>query len=202
MKQLKLLFASARQLWATALLVLSSALPLFTALPAHADLGQASVRFDRMQISTATTGTVCAKPTTTATEADVQVTFPTGYTLGTAANFTVNTTNTAWPTGGTAWPSIATATNVTGQVVTFPSGDLTVGTLYCFNWANSAAELSSPARALATRAPSLPGPVHQPTSTAQATAPPALRATKSPSQLASRQRSRSRSAAPAMHSAP
>jgi hypothetical protein len=92
-----------------------------------------------MQISTATTGTVCAKPTSTATEADVQVTFPTGYTLGTAANFTVNTTNLAWPTGGTAWPSIATATNVTGQVVTFPSGDLTVGTLYCFNWTNSAA---------------------------------------------------------------
>lgn len=106
---------------------------------AAADLGQATVRFDRMAISTATTGTVCAKPTTTATEADVQVVFPTGYTLGTAANFTVSTTNLAWPTGGTAWPSIATATNVTSQTVTFPSGDLTVGTLYCFNWTNSAA---------------------------------------------------------------
>ncbi|HEX6461747.1 MAG TPA: hypothetical protein VFZ58_00545 [Candidatus Saccharimonadales bacterium] len=104
-----------------------------------ADLGKAMVRFDRMQISTQTTGTVCAQPTSTATEADVQVTFPTGYTLGTAANFTVNTTNLAWPTGGTAWPSIATATNVTGQVVTFPSGDLTPATLYCFNWTNAAA---------------------------------------------------------------
>jgi hypothetical protein len=106
---------------------------------AAADLGQATVRFDRMQVSTQTTGTVCAKPTSTATEADVQVVFPTGYTLGTAANFTVNTTNLSWPTGGTAWPSIATATNVTGQTVTFPSGDLTAGTLYCFNWANAAA---------------------------------------------------------------
>lgn len=106
---------------------------------AAADLSQATVRFDRMQTSTATTGTVCAKPTTALTEADVQVTFPTGYTLGTAANFTVSTTNLAWPTGGTAWPSIGVATNVTGQVVTFPSGDLTVGTLYCFNWTNSAA---------------------------------------------------------------
>jgi hypothetical protein len=92
-----------------------------------------------MQVSTGTTGTVCVKPATTATEASVQVVFPTGYTLGTAANFTVNTTNLAWPTGGTAWPSIATATNVTSQTVTFPSGDLTVGTLYCFNWTNSAA---------------------------------------------------------------
>ncbi|TAK89699.1 hypothetical protein EPO04_01170 [Patescibacteria group bacterium] len=104
-----------------------------------AALTQLSVRFDRMKISTATTGTVCAKPATTATEVDVQVTFPTGYTLGSAANFTVNTTNLAWPTGGTAWPGIGTATNVTGQVVTFPSTDLTVGTLHCFNWTNSAA---------------------------------------------------------------
>lgn len=122
------------------MLVLSFILPLFSAkFAAAADLGQATVRFDRMQISTATTGTVCAKPTSTATEADVQVVFPTGYTLGVAGTFTVNTTNLAWPTGGTAWPSIATATDVTSQTVTFPSGDLTPGTLYCFNWANSAA---------------------------------------------------------------
>lgn len=104
-----------------------------------APLSQVEVRFDRMKISTATTGTVCVKPTTTATEANVQVTFPTGYTLGAAGSFTVDTTNTAWPSGASAWPGIATASNVTGQVVTFASGDLTVGTLYCFNWNNSAA---------------------------------------------------------------
>lgn len=104
-----------------------------------ASLSSAFVRFDRMQTSTATTGTVCAKPTSTATEASVVVTFPTGYTLGASTTFTVSTTNLAWPTGGTAWPSIATATNVTGQAVTFPSGDLTVGTLYCFNWSSSTA---------------------------------------------------------------
>ena len=104
-----------------------------------ASLSQVFVRFDRMQVSTATTGTVCAKPATTATEAHVVVTFPTGYTLGTAAAFTTTTTNLSWPTGGTAWPGIGTATNVTGQVVTFPSTDLTVGTLYCFNWSSSTA---------------------------------------------------------------
>ncbi len=104
-----------------------------------ASLTQTDVRFDRMKISTATTGTVCAMPTTVGTESSVIVTFPTGYTLGTAGNFTVSTTNIGWPTGGTAWPSIATASNVTGQAVTFTSGDLTVGTLYCFNWTNSAA---------------------------------------------------------------
>ncbi|MEO5950707.1 MAG: hypothetical protein ABIQ04_04630 [Candidatus Saccharimonadales bacterium] len=112
---------------------------VFAQTSGAASLSKLFVRFDRMKVSTATTGTVCANPASTATETDVQVTFPTGYTLGTAANFTVNTTNTAWPTGGTAWPTIGTATNVTGQVVTFPSGDLTVGTLYCFNWTNSAA---------------------------------------------------------------
>jgi hypothetical protein len=104
-----------------------------------ASLNQVLVRFDRMKISTQTTGTVCAKATTAATETSVEVVFPASYTLGTAANFTVNTTNLAWPSGGTLWPGVGTATNVTGQTATFPSGDLIVGTLYCFNWANSAA---------------------------------------------------------------
>jgi len=124
-----------------------SAVMAFAAVVAVLQPGQANagalstafVRFDRLQISQQTTGTVCAKPSTASTEATVQVTFPTGYTLGLAATFTVNTTNTAWPTGGTAWPGIATASNVTGQVVTFASTDLVVGTLYCFNWANPAA---------------------------------------------------------------
>ena len=105
-----------------------------------AALTQALVRFDRMSTSTATTGTVCAEATTTATENDVQVTFPTGYTVdGTASNWTVSTTNLAWPSGGTAWPGIGTATAVASQTVTFPSTDLSVGTLYCFNWTNTAA---------------------------------------------------------------
>jgi hypothetical protein len=125
-----------------AFLTIVSLVPVAVNMSASAaSLTQTLVRFDRMKISTATTGTVCAKPATVGTEATVAVTFPTGYTLGTAANFTVDTTtNTAsWPTGGTAWLGIGTGTNVTGQVVTFPSTDLVVGTLYCFNWINSAA---------------------------------------------------------------
>ena len=138
--QFKVKITRFRSLAGAALLVLSLALPLLNVRAAHAaDLTQASVRFDRMQTSTATTGTVCAKPASTATEADVQVVFPTGYTLGIASTFTVSTTNLAWPTGGTAWPGINTATDVTSQTVTFPSSDLTAGTLYCFNWTNSAA---------------------------------------------------------------
>ena len=105
-----------------------------------AALARALVRFDRMKISTATTGTVCAQATTTATENDVQVTFPTGYTVSTTTgNWTVSTTNLAWPSGAAAWPGIGTATAAAGQTVTFPSNDLTAGTLYCFNWTNTAA---------------------------------------------------------------
>lgn len=116
-----------------------------------AALNNAFVRFDRMKISTATTGTVCARPATVAaTEVDVQVTFPSSYTTSTTAgNWTVNTTNTGWPTAVApitavaAWPGINTATTAvgaTGGTVTFPSTDLaSATTLYCFNWTNSAA---------------------------------------------------------------
>lgn len=123
-----------------ATLLLAAVLPVVQGGSASAaTLTRTFVRFDRMKISQATTGTVCAEPVTVGTEVDVQVVFPTGYTLGAFGTFTVNTTNLAWPTGGTAWPGIGTATNVTSQTVTFPSGDLTVGTLYCFNWTNTAA---------------------------------------------------------------
>jgi hypothetical protein len=116
-------------------LVFAVILPVvFSAHVQAQNLQQAYVRLDRMKASTTTGGTVCAKPASTATEADVQVTFPTGFTVNsTAANWTVTTTNL--PSGASAWPSIATATAVSGQIVTFPSGELTVGTLYCFNFA-------------------------------------------------------------------
>jgi hypothetical protein len=107
-----------------------------------AAMTQTLVRFDRMKVSTATTGTVCAKPATVATETTMRVTFPTGYTLGAYTTFTVGTTDLAWPSGATPWLGItapASAGDITGQVVTFASGDLTPGTLYCFNWTNSAA---------------------------------------------------------------
>lgn len=125
---------------ATAAMIVAVVSPsILASVAGAASLSAVTVRFDRMKISTQTTGTVCATPASTATEVDVRVTYPTGYTLGAAASFTVSTTNLAWPSGAAAWTGIATASNVTGQVVTFPSGDLTAGTLYCFNWTNAAA---------------------------------------------------------------
>lgn len=108
----------------------------FFSLAEAANFQQAYVRFDRLKASTTTSGLVCARPATVATEADVQVTFPTGFTVNTtASNWTVTTTNL--PSGTTAWPSITTASAVSGQTVTFGSGDLTVGTTYCFNFSGT-----------------------------------------------------------------
>jgi hypothetical protein len=105
----------------------ASATPSFT---------QAYVRLDRMHINTATGGLVCAKPATTATEDHVIVTFPSTYTLNTTAgNWTVSTADI--PAGSTAWIGITTATSANNgtKAVSFDSGDLTVGTLYCFTFA-------------------------------------------------------------------
>lgn len=120
----------------TALLIMVAA----SANSSAAELTRTLVRFDRMKTSTATTGTVCAQPTTVATEASMQVVFPAGYTVSTTVgNWTVNTTNVAWPTGAIAWPGINTATAAVAQTVSFPSTDLTAGTLYCFNWTTTLA---------------------------------------------------------------
>lgn len=123
------------------LMLLLSVLYLSSVTVSAAPLNSVEVRFDRMKISTATTGMVCANVTAAnGTESSVQVTFPTGYTVNTTVgNWTVSTTNLAWPTGATAWPGIGTATTVSGQVVTFPSSDITSNGLYCFNWTNTAA---------------------------------------------------------------
>lgn len=121
--------------------LLLSAFVQFIPQGAQAVFTQAYVRLDRMAANTATGGTVCARPATVGTEAKVLVTFPIAPTA-----YTVNTTNTNWtvttsnlPAGTSAWPGIGTATTATSpaNVVTFPSGDLTVGTTYCFNFSGT-----------------------------------------------------------------
>ncbi len=118
-------------------LVVSIMMPLLVPSAEAAGFQSAYIRLDRMMASTATGGTVCANPATASTENDVRITFPTGYTVNsTAANWVVNSTNL--PSGSTFWLGMTsgstTASNVTGQVVTFPSGNLSPGTLYCFNF--------------------------------------------------------------------
>lgn len=119
-------------LLAAELIMMSGIGILLYPAPAHAAaFTESYLRLDRMKASTNTTVLVVVKPATTATEADVQVTLPSDFTVSsTASNHTVATTNL--PTGVTAWPGIATATAVSSQTITFPSTDLVVGTLYGF----------------------------------------------------------------------
>ncbi len=99
-------------------------------------LQQTYVRLDRLATGVTTGGMVCAKSATTAIETDVKVTFPTGFvTVDTPANWTVTTTNL--PADATPWIGIGTASSASGQDVTFPSGDMVVGTLYCFNFSGT-----------------------------------------------------------------
>jgi hypothetical protein len=111
---------------------------------------QVLVRLDRMAAITPTGGTVCATSSVAAVEASVDVKMPnqptgTNFVVNaTAANWTVDTLNLPLipvPAAGVyslvqsqPWPGIATATSVTGHDVVFPSGDLTVGTPYCFHF--------------------------------------------------------------------
>ena len=84
--------------------------------------------------------TVCAEPSspTAGTEAQVTITFPSGFSISSnTSNWTANTANL--PQGATAWPGIGiTATSVSAQSVTFASSDLTGNNLYCFNLTSSA----------------------------------------------------------------
>ncbi len=101
------------------------------------------VRSDRLAFSVTTGGRVCAKPTTANTEGKVVVTFPTNA----ATDYTLSATLATWAatgvadaslgTGAIAWPGLSAtaATSVAGKVVTWASGDLTVGQLYCFTFA-------------------------------------------------------------------
>lgn len=103
-----------------------------------AGFNQVIVRFDRMKASTPTTGLICAAPATLENETSIEITFPSSFNVNTTlSNWTVSTTNIL--AGSTAWPGIGTATTISGNSVTFPSGDLAVGNLYCFRWTNSTA---------------------------------------------------------------
>lgn len=108
---------------------------------------QTWVRLDRMAATTFTSGLVCARTPavdTAGTENDVQVVFPSDFTVSTTlTNWAVSTA--AIPSGTTAWPGIgqATAADNGTKTVTFPSTALSTGTTYCFQWTNTSAALQT-----------------------------------------------------------
>lgn len=130
-------------------LVLLLLYPFLTPQKANAAVTRAFVRFDRLATGAAISGTACEKTSTSGTETNVVIVFPSGWTISqTASNWTVTTT--ALPidpddnvTTATAWPSIATATSVNGLSVVFPGGDLSTGTLYCFNFSGASSTIGS-----------------------------------------------------------
>lgn len=133
-------------------LLLVIALPIiFVEKVQAAGFTNAYVRFDRMISSTtATTGMICAKPSSNiTTHRKLEVTFPDEYT---ATDFTVSTTAANWQggnlstsniDGNTAWPDITNTTaSISGKVVTWThTADQTLNSTdtYCFRWTNSAA---------------------------------------------------------------
>lgn len=132
----KKVFASVSMVNIIALVAVLVLPMLYFAQNANASaLNIALIRTDRMQTSVATTGTVCARPTSVNTEAKVVLTFPATFALGLAATWTVDTSNTSsWPGSPTPTAWAVSAPVVASQTVTFTSPDLTVGTTYCFNW--------------------------------------------------------------------
>lgn len=125
--------------------------PMLTVHKASAaQLSMTMVRFDQIEVSTATTGTVCITPATTS--AGVKswiVAIPSGYTVSaTGSNWAGSvSTTTGWPTGATAWPNAASATpTVSGQNVTYTNSaaqTMNSGTIYCYNWTLTAAVTTS-----------------------------------------------------------
>jgi hypothetical protein len=106
-----------------------------------ATMTQTLVRLDRLKFSTTTGGLVCAKPATVGTEGKVILTIPTNnatdYSLAVAGSWVATgVVANINGTSSTAWPGLSAtaASNVTGKVVTWTAGDLTVGTLYCFTF--------------------------------------------------------------------
>lgn len=131
------------------LLVLQMISPFFFVKKAHAAaLTEASIRLTRMSAtvpaSTAAPVLVVVKPASTATEASVKLTVPDATSNAfvmstTAGDYTVTTTGIPSTYQGeslVAWSGIDTATSASdggaNTVVTFPSSDLTPGTLYGF----------------------------------------------------------------------
>lgn len=122
--------------------------PFFTPGKANASVTEAFVRFNRLATGAAISGTACEKTSTSGTETNVVILFPTGWTISsTPGNWTVTTTNLPTdPVGGgaaSAWPGIGTATSVSGNSVVFPGTDLSTATFYCFNFAGASSTVGS-----------------------------------------------------------
>ena len=118
--------------WFSYTIVLLVCFVFFTNPAYAADFTNAKIRLDSMKASSSP-GNILVTATVNVvnTEDSLQIAVGDAWTISSiASNFTTATSNL--PSGTTAWPGISTATQVSGQTVTFPSNDLTPGTTYGF----------------------------------------------------------------------
>ncbi len=97
-----------------------------------AEFSNLLVRPDRTKANTAPGNILIqARVGEVVTEDSLRITLGSAWSgSATAGNYAVSTSSL--PSGVTAWPGIGTASGVSGQEITFPSGDLTSGTTYGF----------------------------------------------------------------------
>lgn len=120
------------------ILFLILAAALFKTNASAGTFSQASILLSRGSVNTAVTALVCITTpgSDNGSEDNVRITFPNSFTVNSSAsNWTVSTANI--PNDASSWPGIGTATGVSGQIVTFPSSNLSVNTKYCFRTTNS-----------------------------------------------------------------
>ena len=126
-----------RKILALVLLLFSATFFIYKPAPGFASsFASAYVRLNSQQASVPLSGTICAQASSAGAgiENSVTVTFPSDFTISqTASDWTTSVTNL--PSGSATWPVIGSpATSISGQSVTFSSSDLTLNTLYCFNF--------------------------------------------------------------------
>lgn len=126
---------SAQTLWLVRLLVvfvIGVSFSLFARQTTAAEFSSVLVRPDRTKAGTSPGSILIqARVGESVTEDGLRLTLGSAWSgSGTAGTYTVSTSSL--PSGVTAWPGISTATNVSGQQITFPSNDLTSGTTYGF----------------------------------------------------------------------
>ncbi|MFZ1721289.1 MAG: hypothetical protein WAU07_02175 [Microgenomates group bacterium] len=122
------------KIWLSCLVFFTLLLPIFlSAAPAlAADLGAAQIRLNRQQtVENPVPILVTISPASLATEDEIEISVGSAWTISsTPSDFTVSTSNL--PSGVTPYPGVATAIGVSGSVISFPTSDANVGTLYGF----------------------------------------------------------------------
>jgi hypothetical protein len=112
---------------------------LFPIRSANASVTQVIYRPDRHSTGSAPSGSACIETTTSGTESELTIVFPSTFTLDeTASNWAMDTTANNIPTSTTQWPSTDTGNANTAtdssKTVVFTVGDVSASALTCMHF--------------------------------------------------------------------